>query len=204
MHYNSSIIELFYLNDFQVNSSPFTMDYSNPQLRPEKHETDIDMAPNLPDFLTLNVSECLRAMQTYTNGLKYFNAEPRLALQCAMELIHQHSMVDLKIQALSIDIMVNPAYDADTAAEATLLSKGLEVLARNLHSKLHLFGIYSGGDYLTYQFYDLNNGMLAMNKITISDPNDYFPSSAPVLPAWVTQRAEDKDQQHFTAPANYF
>lgn len=203
MNYNSSLIELFYLREYQTPCDPFSMDYTNPSLRPEKHETDIDMAPNLPDVLMMNVTDCLLAMQTFTRGLKHFNAEPRLSLQYVMEMIHQKSMLDLKIQAMTLDVMVDPTYDAETIAEATLLARGLEMLARRLYAKLNMFGVYGDGDYLTYQFYDLNHGQLALNKITISDPNEYYPSSTPVFPAWITERAKNQNQQHFSAAPYY-
>lgn len=205
MPYNSSLIELFYLREFQTQGEPFTMDYTNPSLRPEKHETDIDMAPNQPDFLMLDVTDCLLAMQTFTRGLKHFKAEPRLSLQYVMDVIHQSSMMEFKIQAMLIDVLQDAhESDVETVAEANLLCKGLEMLARRLYAKLNMFGVYGNGDYLTYQFYDLNQGKLSLNKITIADPNEYFPSSTPILPAWITERAQNQNQQHFPAAANYF
>lgn len=157
------------------------------------------MSPNLPDLLILDVRDCLNRMDLHTNGLRHFDADHRLALQYVMDIIHNPSMMESKIMAMELDIISSEELDSNSHQEALLLVNGLTELAISLHSKLKQFGVYDNGDYLTYQFYDLIKGNLAMNKIIISNPNEYFPSSGYILPAWVAGRIESQNKQFVTA-----
>lgn len=195
MSYNPSLIELFYLKEFQPPDDPFTLDFRNF----EKQPTDIDMSPELPDYLFVDVRDCLASLDAHASGLQYFSADHRLSLQCVMGLIHDQRRMDEKIAAMALELAVEADIDSVQIAEAQLLARGLEALAISLVNKLNTYGVYGDGYYLTYQFYDLINGRLALNKIIVSDPNDYTPTSSYVLPSWVAQRTANQNRQFVLA-----